>query len=101
MRAEADGIGERARLSDAAPARYGLEVADVRALLPRAPAGLDQAADVELVQPLGLGSIRHQGEPGRPGRALELLAHDIGGDVLRARRFERRSAPPVRSIRAQ
>ena len=89
MGAEAVGIGERTRFSDAAPARHGLEVADVRALLPCAPARLDQAADVELVEPLGLGSIRHQRETGRPCRTPELLAHDVGGDVLRARRLER------------
>ena len=59
------------------------------------------ASDVEPVEPFGLGSIRHEREAGRPRRVQELLAHDIGGDVLRARRLERRAAPLVGPVRPQ
>ena len=78
-----------------------VEVADVRSFLPDAPTRLGEVVDTEVAQPVGLCDVRLERQADRPRCVRELLADDVGGDVLLARRVERRAAPFVGAVRAE
>ena len=79
---------------DAAAPGERVEVAAVRAPASQSPARPPSTSSSmpSAAQPLRLASVaRARAKPA--SRAIELLDDDVGGDVLLARRVERRSAP--------
>ena len=103
MGAEAGGVGERARLGDAAAAGQRLEVAEVRARPPtvRRPASTSSVDAERRASHSACDESRREREPGARAARTQLLAHDVGGDVLRAGRVERRTPRSCAAVGAQ
>jgi len=80
----------------------GLEVADVRTGVPLLAGVGDELVGTERAQPLGLRRVAHEVEAGAPGGVHEVLARQVDGDVLLARRDQWSLAPPwARYVRNQ
>src|SRR6266581_2474360 len=101
VRTQPGRVGQRRRLVDAAPARDGLEVAEVGPAAPCRGALLDEAVDAEGGEPLGLRRVVAHLEADPTGRGEEELRRDVAGDVALARRDERVAAGIVATVRAQ